>query len=88
MGKPMNWEALEERSKTDPVVLNFKRSKSTPLKNDASSDLKPIPKHKSFWVRHLIEFLRTTGLHGYKYIAMEDIPIIDRYFTFIYCENI
>lgn len=76
MGKPMNWENLEERPKADPIVLNFTRFNSSPKKN---GDLKPIPQHKSFWVRHLIEFLRTTGLHGYKYIAMENIPLIDRY---------
>lgn len=79
----MNWEPLEERPKADPIVLNFTRS-NTPEKNDTTSGLKPSPQQKSFWVRHLIEFLRTTGLHGYKYVAMEDIPIIDRYFIFNY----
>lgn len=81
-------------SSDDLVVVKFSRN-PTPKKDELSSDKirtknkSKSKKPKSFWLRHVVEFFRTTGLHGYKYIIMEDTPFIEKYNMYnFYIENI
>ncbi|XP_077301762.1 sodium channel protein Nach-like [Arctopsyche grandis] len=72
-------------SNEEPVVLKFSRRTTTPKKGESTNRSKNNAKTtttttKSFWLRHLIEFFRTTGLHGYKYIVTENTPFIERFF--------
>lgn len=71
-------------SSDDLVVVKFSRNTTTPKKGERSSEKIRNKKKtkskgpKSFWLRHVVEFFRTTGLHGYKYIVMEDTPFIEK----------
>lgn len=61
------------------LLLNYIESKH-PKK---TSNDEEIVKHGPgitwlFWKKHTLEFFKTTGLHGYKYIAMKELSYCER----------
>lgn len=65
-----------------PIVLKLSQRNTTPLKDPVklTKNKKTGGKFKiPYLTRHIMEFFKTTGLHGYKYIAMENIPMLERY---------